>query len=218
MPFRVDLHVHSVGSPDGSLNAAQIARMFKTEALHCVAITDHDTIQSALELQKQLGPERIIVGEEITTAEGEIIGLFLRQAVAPGLSAAETVRQIKEQGGLVYIPHPFETVRKGIMPDALNAIAGQVDIVEVYNGRAVFQDRGAEAKVWATAHDRAMAAGSDAHGHGGWGRTCSILEAMPTQKTLVPLLRTATLAHNRVGLRGILYPKFNRLRKRVRHV
>ncbi len=216
MPYKVDLHVHTAGSPDGSLGAANLERMFASGGLHCIAITDHDTIDRALEIQKQFGTERIIVGEEITTLDGEMIGLFLKKAVLPGQSAIQTAEQIKTQGGLVYIPHPFETVRKGMRAEVLEQILPYIDIVETHNGRAMFQNYGRTARFWAEINNKAMVASSDAHGVIGWGRTCSILEAMPNQKTLVPLLRTATLIRAKVGFPGVLYPKFNRLRKRIK--
>jgi predicted metal-dependent phosphoesterase TrpH len=215
MPFRVDLHTHTIGSPDGALTAAHFRRMFRTGMLDCVAVTDHDSLGMAQKLQNQFGAERVIVGEEITTHDGEVIGLYLKNAIPAGLSAAEVVRRIKEQGGLVYIPHPFESVRKGIQLPVLEQIADSIDIIEVHNGRAIFQNRGRLAREWAGRQGMAMAASSDAHGAGGWGRTCSILEAMPTPQTLVTLLKKATLQQDTVGLRGILYPKFNRLRKRM---
>ncbi len=217
MPFRVELHVHSSGSPDGSLAAGDFERMLASKDLDCIAVTDHDTIDMALEMQRQFGPERVIVGEEITTIDGEIIGLFLKQAIVPGQSAIQTARQIKEQGGLVYIPHPFETVRKGMQVEVLEQIIQDIDIVEAHNGRALFQNYGRTAHFWAETNHLAMAASSDAHGVIGWGRTCSILDDMPTKKTLIPLLRTARLMRGTVGFLGVLYPKFNRMRGRMKN-
>src|SRR6266852_4695389 len=104
---KVDLHTHSQASLDGGLSAADYHNMLAQDnGLQCVAVTDHNSIAFAQKLQAELG-ERIIVGEEITTAEGEIIGLYLKKTVPGGRSLAETVRSIKEQDGLVYVPHPF---------------------------------------------------------------------------------------------------------------
>jgi predicted metal-dependent phosphoesterase TrpH len=209
--YRVDLHTHSQASPDGALTTGDYLRMLEG-GLHCVAVTDHNTISFAQELHASLG-ERIIVGEEITTAEGEVIGLFLKEAVPAGLSLAKAVEAIKAQGGLVYVPHPFETVRSGVPEAALNAVAKDVDIIEVQNGRAVFQNRSARALEWAAAHNVPGAASSDSHGRHGWGRTYSEVAALPTQKTLTKLLAEARLVRRAPGVRGMLYPKFNRLTK-----
>ncbi len=214
--IRIDLHTHSSASPDGSLTLADYKRMLETNKLEVIAITDHNTIDFAQKAQQALG-EQIIVGEEITTTEGEIIGLYLTKRIEPGLSAHETAQEIKKQHGAVYIPHPFETVRKGISLETLDEIAELVDIIEVHNGRAVFQNRGQQARIWAQKHQVAMATSSDAHGRVGWGRTYSQVAEVPTNKTLAQTLsRPETQLHTKtVGLRGLAYPKLNKLRKRA---
>lgn len=215
--YKVDLHTHSVASPDGALAPKHYRQALEQRRLDCIAVTDHNTIALAKELQAELG-EKIIVGEEITTNEGEIIGLYLTEAVPAKLSAAETIKRIRKQGGLVYIPHPFETVRKGISAAALQKIAKDVDIIEVHNGRAVFQNRSPQAVAWAGEHGVPGAASSDAHGISGWARTYTMLGAMPTQQNLTKLLAAASYQRGFPGVRGILYPKFNRLRARGLHV
>ena len=99
--IKIDLHTHSVGSPDGGITLEEYARLLDDKVLDMIAVTDHDSIEQALVIQNKLGP-RIIIGEEITSLEGEIIGLFLNQKVEPGLTAKKTVQAIKSQGGLVY--------------------------------------------------------------------------------------------------------------------
>ncbi len=210
---KIDLHTHSVASPDGSLSESDYRRMLETGKLDCIAITDHNTISFAQEMHAKLG-ERIIVGEEITTYEGEIIGLYLTETVKAGMSAADTAEAIKQQGGLVYIPHPFETVRKGISPVTLDTIADKVDIIETRNGRAVFQNKSKQAEAWAAQHRMPRAASSDSHGKHGWGRTYSLIQQMPTRETLASLLAEATYKSGLPGLRGVLYPKLNRIRRR----
>jgi predicted metal-dependent phosphoesterase TrpH len=214
--YKVDLHTHSVASPDGALAPKHYRRVLEQGRLDCIAVTDHNTIALALKLHAELG-DRIIVGEEITTTEGEIIGLYLSEAIPAKLSAAETVRRIRKQGGLVYIPHPFETVRKGISVETLQSIAKEVDIIEVHNGRAVFQNRSPQAVAWAGEHTVPGAASSDAHGISGWVRTYTMLGTMPTRQNLTKLLTTASYQRGFPGVRGMLYPKFNRLRARSRH-
>lgn len=138
--YKVDFHTHSTASPDGSIKAAQYKQLLDSGRLDAIAVTDHNRIDFALALQQELG-SKIIVGEEIMTTEGEIIGLFLKELVPAKLSPLETVQAIKKQGGLVYIPHPFETVRKGLQAKSLAAITDYIDIMEVYNGRAMLQNR-----------------------------------------------------------------------------
>ncbi|HYH75683.1 MAG TPA: PHP domain-containing protein [Candidatus Saccharimonadales bacterium] len=212
MAFNVDLHTHSGASPDGALTASQYRLMLQSGRLHCIAITDHNTIAFAQQLHAELG-DCIIVGEEIMTTEGEIIGLFLTELVPPGLSAAEATARIRSQDGLVYVPHPFETHRKGLSKATATAIAADVDIIEVYNGRALLQHRGVMARRWARSNGVVSAASSDSHGLHGWGRTYMSLAAMPTRDTLVGLLQQATHHTGFAGLQGMLYPRINRLKK-----
>jgi len=214
--YKIDLHTHSVASLDGSLTEASYRKMLQSGGLQYIAVTDHNTISFATELRAKLGGA-IIVGEEITSREGEIIGLYLTQVVPAGLTARETVTAILQQGGLVYIPHPFETVRKGITAQTLDDIADEVDIVETHNGRAFFQNRGAKAKAWAAGHRVPGAASSDAHGQHGWGRTYSVLSAPPSAKNLPALLAKAQFVTGLPGVRGLLYPKLNRIRRRRRN-
>lgn len=211
--YAVDLHTHSQASPDGWLKAEDYERMLKSGRLHAIAVTDHDRIDFALALHKQLG-DAIIVGEEISTSQGEVIGLYLSKAVPAGLTAAATVAEIKRQKGLVYIPHPFERLRSGLSAAVLQTIADQVDIIEMHNGRASLDAKPRQAIEWALQNKVAMAASSDAHGVIGWGKTASLIDAMPSHKTLVSLLLHADFKKGKVGLRGRTYPKLNRIRKR----
>lgn len=213
--FKIDLHTHSVASPDGGITEAQYQRVIEQNIVDCVAITDHNRIDFGLHMQKALG-EHVIVGEEIMTGAGEIIGLYLTKVVPPGLSPLETVKQIKDQGGLVYIPHPFETVRKGVHPSVLEELADQVDIIEVYNGRAFAQNRSAQAVVWAKLNHMIGVASSDAHGHHGLGGTYTRVANMPNRNTIVELLDEGTPIVGKPTLRTLLYPKYHRLRKKLR--
>ncbi len=212
--LKIDLHTHSVASPDGALKIKDYAAALEHAKLDYIAITDHDHIAFALEAQKILG-DRIIVGEEITTSEGEIIGLYISKLVPSGRSAQETVQDIKKQGGLVYIPHPFETVRKGIPLDVLNKIRNEVDIIEIHNGRAVFQDKGHQAAAWAEKYQIAAASSSDAHGRFGWTKTYTRIHTVPTPHNLTQTSLSSEYVNRKVGF-GILYPKFNRFKKWLR--
>jgi len=212
--YKLDLHTHSTASPDGGLSYNDYREMLASGKLDFIGVTDHNTIEFAHELHKSLG-DQIIIGEEITTAEGEIIGLYLQDKIPAGMSVVEAAKAIHDRGGLVYVPHPFETVRKGLSRAALDEITQYVAIVETRNGRAVFQNRSVEAIAWAKEHRVPGAASSDSHGRHGWGRTFSVIAEPPTRDTLAELLRDATHQASFPGLRGVLHPKMNRLRKRL---
>lgn len=213
--YRVDLHTHSVASPDGGLSADQYQKAIDNGIVDCVAITDHNHIDFALAMQQRLG-EHIIVGEEIMTTDGEIIGLFLEKEIPAGLSAEQAIQQIKDQGGMVYIPHPFESVRHGLHPAAMEQQVELVDIVEICNGRAFLQNKSEQTVVWTRLNNKIGAASSDAHGLKGLGRTYTLLQAMPTQQTLLKLLSSGATVTDRPGIRALLYPKYHRLRKKIR--
>jgi predicted metal-dependent phosphoesterase TrpH len=212
--YKTDLHTHSSASPDGGITPAQYQKALESGMLDAMAVTDHNDISVALQLHHDLG-DQIIVGEEIMTTHGEIIGLFLTERVPAGLSPQDTVRHIKDQDGLVYIPHPFETYRKGMAPHILEEIADFVDIIEVCNGRAFLQNRSSQAVVWARLNQKDGAASSDAHGFKGLGRTYSDLSEMPTRANLLTILDTAVLRTRNPSFRALLYPKYHRFRKKL---
>lgn len=213
--YKVDLHTHSVASHDGGITAEQYAHALSTNLLDVIAVTDHNELDFALGLQKQLG-DRIIVGEEVMTTGGEIVGLYLRERIKPGLSPLETVKRIKEQRGLVYIPHPFESVRKGLHPAALEELVDYVDMVEVCNGRAFLQNRSAQTVIWAKLNHVIGAASSDAHGVRGLGKTYTRVKKLPAADDLVEVIAGGTPVTERPGVRSLLYPKYHRLRKKLR--
>jgi predicted metal-dependent phosphoesterase TrpH len=213
--IKIDLHTHSYASKDGGISKNQYVNLINNKTLGYIAVTDHDTIDAALELHKILG-DHIIIGEEITTKEGEIIGLYLKNVVEPHMSARDTALAITQQGGLVYIPHPFETVRKGLQKQTMDDIADLINIVEVYNGRAAFQNKAPEALTWARLHKKSIAASSDAHGHKGISRTYSTVSKKPTPASLCNLLNSAHFSTKKPPATSLLYPKINRLKKRFK--
>lgn len=213
MSYALDLHTHSTASPDGGLHMNDYAHMLQKGPLDYIAITDHGRIDFALQAQAELGPQ-IIVGEEIKTTDGELIGLFLHAAVPEGLTAAETAKRIHAQQGLVYVPHAFETMRSGLSGSCLDALAPYIDIVETYNSRALARSSRKRAQAWQRTHHKAGVASSDAHGPAGWGRTYTNIEIKPTPETLVHALQTARYHTRFIGLQGITYPTRNRLAHR----
>lgn len=210
--YKIDLHTHSAASYDGGLRIADYKHALDKKELDYIAVTDHNNMAQALALKEELG-EQIIVGEEIMTTAGEIIGLYLTEPIKPGLSPNDTIGEIKAQGGLVYIPHPFETIRKGIPATLLDELVDYIDIIEVTNGRAFLQKTGPQAVAWARLHTIAQAASSDAHGKHSLGKTYSFVSEIPSRDNLCSLLFTASRYTSFHGVRALLYPKTNRLKK-----
>lgn len=209
--FRLDLHTHSIISHDGGIDAEEFRKLLADESV-CVAITDHNQISFAKNLKTELG-ERIIVGEEILSSEGEIIGLFLNELIPAGLSAMETIERIKKQGGLVYLPHPLEKTRHGLRMDTLERISGVIDIVEVFNARTREPWLSKKIAAYALEHNIAQAASSDAHGPGGFGSAYSCLSELPTRENLFELLKNARLEKHRAPFLSLFEPARNKLKK-----
>ncbi len=200
--LRVDLHTHTWYSPDALTSLPEFVNACQRRGVNCVAVTEHNTIRGALAMLEAC-PFKVIVGEEIRTADGEIIGLFLEREVPPRLSAEETVRLIKEQGALVSVPHPFDRLRrKSLGEEALQRIVDQVDIIETFNARITFGSDNERARRFAEEHGLLAAAVSDAHSPGELGTTYvevpdfdgpkaflrSLEQAMPVTQTASPMV------------------------------
>lgn len=209
-----DLHTHSILSHDGGITAQEYQHTLESGRLHCIAVTDHNQVSFAQSLQQYLG-QQIIVGEEISSKDGHIIGLFLHQRIAPGFSAQHTIKLIKDQGGIVYIPHPFEHWRSGISAETLQKVIHDMDIIELYNARGLTHDQEPKLRqlIRAAARPIGLAAGSDAHGLHGLGTAYSVLTQLPTQSTLLSLLKTAQLVTQPAPFFSRLDPFLNRTMK-----
>ena len=160
--LKADLHTHTYFSPDGLTSPKKYVETCLKRGINCVAVSEHNGIQGALAVRK-IAPFKVIIGEEIRSSEGEIIGLFLKEEIAGGLSPEETVERIKEQGGLVVIPHPFDGFRGHLREEALRRILPQVDIIEAFNARTTARGDNERAAGFAQEHGLPQSAGSDAH-------------------------------------------------------
>ena len=167
----IDLHCHTRASFDCLSDPAKVVRLAAQRGLTHIAITDHDRIDGALEA-RAAAPDglTVIVGEEVKTADGDLICVFLERAIPPGLSAVETIAAARAQGGLVGIPHPFDSFRGSMSKSgALAELAPLVDWIEGHNARLV--GKGNEQAIdFALAHGRPIVAVSDAHSHDRGGR------------------------------------------------
>jgi predicted metal-dependent phosphoesterase TrpH len=160
--LRVDLHIHTRASHDCLSDYADVVATARARGLDRIAITDHNEIDGALRT-RDLAPDLVIIGEEVKTAEGvDISGLFVTEKIPKGTPAAETVQAIREQGGFVYVPHPFAG-GKGLGEDFMATIERWVDCVEIFNARIHKPALNEEARRWAEKRGLPGGAGSDAH-------------------------------------------------------
>jgi len=190
---RYELHVHTDVSDDGVSTFSEIEEAAERYGLDGFAITDHDTIDGALRL-KERGRVPVIVGSEVTTAFGDVIGLFLDRAVPPGLSPEATMDAIHEQGGLVYVPHPFDRKRKTrLFREALERCVEKVDILEVWNGRTPHREDNQRARDYAEERRLVPAIGSDAHTPAELGKATVSLASFESSEGFLESLRKAEL-------------------------
>ena len=161
----VDLHCHTAASFDSLARPAAVVRAAAARGLTHLAITDHGTLDGALEARER-APEGItvLVGQEIRTLEGDLIGVFLSRPIPNGLPAAEAIAAIREQGGLVGIPHPFDRFRGSVgRRDSLIELSRSVDWIEAWNARLILGDGNVRAAELAAAAGLPGVAVSDAH-------------------------------------------------------
>jgi glycosyltransferase involved in cell wall biosynthesis len=168
----VDLHMHTDHSPDCATPVEVLLQTARAQGLGAIAITDHNEISGALEAEAKAKADgiKVIVAEEVKTAtQGEVIGLFIRERIPRGLGLAETVAEIKRQGGLVYIPHPFDRLHAVPDYEHLVPILDDVDAIEVYNPRVAIGAFNEEAARFAAKYRIVAGAGSDSHVAAGLG-------------------------------------------------
>jgi glycosyltransferase involved in cell wall biosynthesis len=162
--IHVDLHMHTDHSPDCATPVGTLLDTARSVGLGAVAITDHNEISGAIEARDRADGVKVIVAEEVKTADqGEVIGLFLEERIPRGMTLHETIAEIRRQGGLVYVPHPFD--RMHAVPDYehLLRVVANIDAIEVFNPRVAFSAFNEEAARFAAKYRIAAGAGSDSH-------------------------------------------------------
>ena len=168
--MRIDLHCHTCHSRDSLMTYDALLRSMDRRGIDMVAVTDHNTIAGALALHAR-APDRFLVGEEIKTTQGELIALFLKDEVPPGLSPEETISHIHAQGALVGASHPFDRLRGDAIGLAnLERIRQDLDFLEVFNARMTFSRDNRLAREMAARWGLPGSAGSDAHAPSEVGR------------------------------------------------
>ncbi len=200
--YFVDLHCHTSASFDSLSSPRKVVAAAATRGLTHLAITDHDRIEGALRARDAAPPElTVIVGEEIRTADGDLIALFLEQAVEPHRPARETIDAVRAQGGLVGIPHPFDRFRGSMLKDPrLEAMAQLVDWVEAHNARVVGGTGNERAQQFARDMGLPGIAVSDAHSVVEVGVAYTALDADPsTPEGLLAALTNVELVPGRAS-------------------
>jgi predicted metal-dependent phosphoesterase TrpH len=165
--LKADLHIHTKYSMDCQMPLEKIIKKCQKQGINCIAIADHGTAEGGMEMQK-IAPFKVIVAEEILTTDGEIMGMFLKETIKSEsnsrITPQEAIKRIREQGALVNLQHPFETVRGSALKDkTIEELSGNFDLVEVLNSRSPLAANSNKARAFAARHHIPGGAGSDAH-------------------------------------------------------
>ena len=187
--LRIDLHLHSNYSHDGQSSLQELIDRSRECGLDRIALTDHNRVDGALELAT-LAPELTIVGEEVKTREGEVIGLFITGRLTPYLMPEEAMDVIHEMGGLTYLPHPLDRRRANFRPERVLHLARRIDIIETYNPWCEAGANAAAARL-AAELGKVTASGSDAHGIQELGRSWMEIEEYEDPADFLDKLRDA---------------------------
>lgn len=197
MTYTVELHCHTYHSSDSLMLPEQILKVCDRRGVDRIAITDHNTIAGALETAA-LAPERVIIGEEILTTEGEILGYFIEEEIPEGLPPMEVVRRLKDQGAVISVSHPFDLTRgcRWSM-ETLEALLSDLDMIEVLNARTWTNRPNLEAAELAERAGLPGAAGSDAHAPVEVGRATVVMPAFSDAETFRNALQAARIQGRR---------------------
>ncbi len=183
MSWRVELHSHTYYSQDCLLEPETIIRACRAKRIDKLAVTDHNAVAGATEL-KALAPDLIILGEEVKTTAGELLAFFVQEWVPPGLTPQETIARLRDQGAFISVSHPYDRLRSGAWQEpALLEIVEQVDALEVFNARCVFNADNAAALALAGRYGKLKTVGSDSHTVREMGRATVELEPFDSPET-----------------------------------
>ncbi len=213
---RVDFHCHTIFSPDSLTTPKKLIAACHRKGIDRVVITDHNTIKGALRA-KEIDPERVIVGEEILTTEGELLAIFVQDEIQPGQTPQATISILKEQGAFISVSHPFDRFRKGHWkPETLLEILPGIDAIETFNARCLWPGFNWQASKFARQHSLPGTHGSDAHAAFEIGRGSMLLPPFDDASSLRESLKHAVspqLTLSGIGVR--FFSRYAVWRKRI---
>lgn len=171
-PIKTVFHIHTDHSDDSNASVSDLAACAARCGVGCLAVTDHDTIEGARRLAATArGDLEVIIGEEVSTRDGHLVGLFLKEHVEPGMTVRATAEAIHAQGGLVVVPHPFNRIFDCSLRDRVHGILDLIDVVEVFNSQNLLAGPNRQALRFALRHGLPAIVGADTH-HRGYLDSC----------------------------------------------
>jgi len=215
--LRCEFHCHSKYSKDSLASPLKIIETCIKKGIHRIAITDHDTIEGALEAHK-IDPRRVIIGQEITTTGGELLGYFIKEQVPPGLSPIETIQRLKNQNAFISVAHPFDTLRKGHWKlPVLLEIMPHINAVEIFNARCMVPDANQLADEFAQKYNLLGTVGSDAHILYEIGRATMDLQPFEDKNSLCEALINGVSYTTPSGFWVHLFSRYAKLLKKLKN-
>ncbi len=211
----MELHAHTWWSQDCGVRPHDLCQAALGAGIDVLAVTDHNQIGGALEARDS-GLITVIVGEEIRTAVGEVLAYFIEDWIPPGLSPDETIARIKDQGGLVSIPHPCDSGRNSTMQSVYHEqVFPQLDMVEVFNSRVIDQAHNRAAAALCAQHGKVPAVGSDAHTRREVGASYQQIDQFAGPTQFLAAMANAGLQTQISGSHVRLASNFQKIRKRL---
>jgi predicted metal-dependent phosphoesterase TrpH len=215
---RVEFHCHTSLSKDCLVPPGHLVQCATRKGIDRLIITDHNTIKGAIAAQ-ELDPGRVIIGEEIMTTQGELLAAFVTSEIPAGLTPADTIDRLREQGAFISVSHPFDHHRKGAwLEEELLKIAPLVDAIEIYNSRCTEPRHNVMAREFARQHNLAGTVGSDAHTCWELGRSVQLLEDFNTADDLRRIIRQSQYSTRWSPPWIHLSSRYAVLRKRLRRL
>jgi glycosyltransferase involved in cell wall biosynthesis len=205
----VDLHMHTDHSPDCATPVDTLLDTAKRVGLGAIAITDHNEISGALEARDRANGIKVIVAEEVKTADqGEVIGLFIEEKIPRGMTLQDTIAEIRRQGGLIYVPHPFDRMHSVPDYEHLLDVVEDIDAIEVFNPRVAFSAFNEEAARFAAKYRIVAGAGSDSHVAQGLGSVKIRMRDFDGPEEFLESLRDADIVRKKQSLLYVQALKF----------
>ncbi|MEN8242758.1 MAG: PHP domain-containing protein [Chloroflexota bacterium] len=213
--LRVEFHCHTIFSRDSLVTPEELLAACRKRGVDRVVVTDHNTIQGALAAQA-IDPERVIVGEEILTQQGELLAAYVQEEIPEGLPPVEAIARLREQGALISVSHPYDVTRKGHWkPAELEQIAPLVDAIEVFNARCLLAKYNRQAAAFAAEHNLLGTVGSDAHTRAEYGRAVLLLPEFSDGTSLKDALRDGKQQVRSSGLRVRFGSRYALIKKSI---
>ncbi len=224
MPNRIVLHIHTEFSHDSNVTLNDIINQCYKNNINCVGLTDHCNADAGFEYKKKLNKNniKVIVGEEVKTKQGEIIGLFIKKTInckkenGDLISLKSAINEIKKQGGLVFAPHPFDIMRLGIGKNNLDIFKDEIDAIEIFNSRTKINIFNIKAENYAKDNNITPFIGSDAHIAREISNSIIEMDNFSTKEEFLKNLKKTNTKYykKRLKLIDIIRPTINKIKKK----